>query len=255
MEMDRERVLRRLRSLLAITTEAGATEHEPLTAAEKARAMMDRYRLTMSDLEIEQEGTIDEYVERPNRIESAAADLTWVAINRYCGTEHYYHTRRNEIRVRVRYAVVLGLKADVPMAVYLYKMICSAIARGTNDFHTTTTYRQATEKRVATKAFQEAMALRIDKRLFEMARKEESVAKTGSGTDLVVIKTALVKAAYDAIFPPHVGAKKTRPSRVKPQPFTDEQWDAWRAGQTAGDRVNLNRPLTATKTDVLDRAK
>ena len=51
-EIDREVVARRVRALLEKTTSNGCTEAEALAAAEKARALMDAYRLTQSDLEI-----------------------------------------------------------------------------------------------------------------------------------------------------------------------------------------------------------
>jgi hypothetical protein len=45
-----ELVGRRIRGLLSKTTENGATEAEAMLAAAKARELMDKYRLTLTDV-------------------------------------------------------------------------------------------------------------------------------------------------------------------------------------------------------------
>src|SRR5665213_2744386 len=46
----------RVRALLAKTTDAGCSESEALAAAAKARELMDKYQLSMTETELESEG-------------------------------------------------------------------------------------------------------------------------------------------------------------------------------------------------------
>jgi uncharacterized protein DUF2786 len=66
-------VATRIRGLMAKTTENGCTEEEAMLAAAKARELMDRYRLTMTDVEIQAEPIITETVDRANDLKFAAA--------------------------------------------------------------------------------------------------------------------------------------------------------------------------------------
>ena len=50
--MNREHLLDKIRALLSKTTENGCTEAEALTALAKARAMMDAYEVTETDLQL-----------------------------------------------------------------------------------------------------------------------------------------------------------------------------------------------------------
>jgi hypothetical protein len=80
------------------------------------------------------------------------------------------------------------------------------------------------------------MARRINFRLLQMAREREPVVKTASGTALVVVKDRLVSDAFDRL-----GIKFGRG-------LAGMQWrsrDAYAAGQLAGDKVNLGRPISA----------
>jgi hypothetical protein len=208
------------------TTENGATEAEAMQATAKARELMDLYRLSMTDTEIEEEPVIKEEIDRVNEVRFAPADYCADGIERFCGIKIWY--KKN--RAGVRHAVFFGLKSDVEMARYLYEMIGGAVKTQSAIFARSPECRERDDP----KGFRQGMASRINTRLCEMARDAEPVAKTASGTALVVVKTAVVDKAYADL---HL---KLRSSSYGARAGSPR---GYRAGQAAGDRVNLSRPV------------
>ena len=84
-------------------------------------------------------------------------------------------------------------------------------------------------------SFRVGMASRINARLIEMAAARDGAAKTGSGTALVVVKNAVVDAAFEKLGLQFLrrgagldkGARRSSHARRS----------------AAGDRVNLSRPV------------
>lgn len=235
-----EAVSRRIRALLSKTTENGATEAEAIAAAVKARELMDAYRLTMTDIEIQSEPVIQEEVDRPNAIKYAAVDYCGKGIEAYCGVRSWMRSKWDERRGRYTVRVFIGLKPDVEMAHYLYVMIDGAIKSELAAFQRSRGYRD----RGDTASFQLGMARRINARLHDMARELEPVAVTATGTALVLVKNAVVNQAYDAL------GLKFRGSYAG---MSNRSHSAYTSGQTAGNRVNLSRPVTTTSQPKLNR--
>lgn len=192
----REAVARRVRALMAKTVENGATEAEAIAAAAKARSLLDAYRLTQSDLEVEAEPIEDTLLDRPNAQRLAAVDLTLTGIDRYCGVKTWFNRQRGVRRIRM-----IGLKSDVEMAVYLYRLIAEAIKRETVAYAGRPGGRDggASVTRTLNQSFQVGMAHRINARLKDMAKALEPTARTATGTALVVVKSAAVNAAFDKL--------------------------------------------------------
>jgi hypothetical protein len=228
-------VSRRIRGLLAKTVENGCTEQEAIAAAELARKLMDTYRLSQSDVEIQAEPMEDVTLERHVKAAVAAVDTCMGGIQRYCGVKMWFHATRegrNKITRRVR---MIGLKADVEMATWLYRMIGAAIKAETKAFRPEPGLSRAATQQANT-SFRLGMAGRVNARLIEMAIALEPVAKTASGTALVVVKGALVADAFAKL-----GLRFNHTSKAKQV----RDFEAWLAGGEAGDRVNLNRPVGA----------
>jgi hypothetical protein len=122
----RESIANKIRALLSKTTEKGATEAEAIAAAEKAGELMRAHRLTMTDIEVKAEPVDNVYLDRINTVRSSPADRCVPGIQEYCGVRIWFTTDADRVS-RLR---VLGLKADVEMAAYLYQMITGAIERG-----------------------------------------------------------------------------------------------------------------------------
>lgn len=231
-----EAVSNRIRGLLAKTVENGATEAEAMSSAAKARELMDRYRLSMTDVEIQAEPIITETVERANDLRMAPADYCLHGIDAYCGVKTWYSKSFGH-----RLLKILGLKADVEMARYLYEMIAGAIKVETALFQKTKSWLWSDNRRTATSSFQVGMATRIENRLQEMARALEPSAKTASGTALVIVKNAIVDQAFAEV---SAGLKRSRLSGG----MVDGSSLAYGAGRAAGNRVNLSRPVSGGNT-------
>jgi hypothetical protein len=90
-----------------------------------------------------------------------------------------------------------------------------------------------TTKKRACQAFMVGMASRVSQRLNELAAQRETVAKTASGTALVVIRNQLVDAAFAKL---HLNFKGSSGISIRDS-------SAYGAGRAAGDRVNFNRPV------------
>jgi hypothetical protein len=237
-QTDRELVARRIRALLQKTVDNGCTEEEALLAAEKARELMDQYRLTQSDIEIQAEPIDQTYVNRRQQHKNVSEDYCLGGIKHYCGVKAWFsHVWENGKLVNK--LVLFGLRGDCELARWLYEMIGSTIMA------TTEGYKQATKddfppgrfRRQAITDFRMGMAGRINQRLHEMARAMEPIAKTATGTALVVVRTAVVDAAY-ARLNLNLRATKGRSYRMG---------DAFARGLVAGDRVTLNRPVSRGK--------
>lgn len=238
-----QRVLDKLAKLRSMTMERGASEAEALMAAQMMRKLMDEHNLTQTDLEIHESPMTDETFDRPYGFRDEGADYCWLGIQKYCGVRFFY-TMRYEQKFgdpfgsaeKVKLIRIFGLKPDVEMAFYLYEIIAEAMERDSEAY---VRKHQPTKKRLMQKSFTQGMAARINARLVEMAKALEPVAKTASGSALVVVKTAAVEEAFNKL-----GVNlKTQVSHVK----TDA--NAWWGGHAAGDKVNLNRPVGQGSTN------
>jgi hypothetical protein len=237
---NRDAIAAKIRALLAKTTENGCTEAEALAAAAVARRLMDQHRLSQSDVEIEAEPIDTALVDRPTAQKLSPVDYTLHGIDAYCGVKTWFSTRIDTTSGQVRMCVkILGLKADVEMARYLYGMLADAIRiEGEHyvvQFKADRWGASSAETKRVKQTFQVAMASRINSRLKEMAETANEVAKTSNGTALVVVKEAAVDAAFAAL--------NLRFGRSSRGLSMSGGHSAANAGRAAGDRVNLSRPV------------
>lgn len=237
-ETPRETISRRIRGLMAKTTENGCTEQEAITAAELARKLMDDYRITQTDIEIEAEPVTDSTIKRGKRQQVSAVDYCMPGIRAYCGVRMWYHVDKVDGRM-VRHVRLIGLGPDVEMASYLYEMIGTAITASGWVYYRAEllprTERTRGETRKAIESFEVGMGTRINQRLIDMAAALDATAKTGSGTALVVVKKPIIDAAFAKL---GIAMRKTTAVGMR---ATDA--DAYEAGAEAGDQVNLQRPV------------
>ncbi len=106
-------VASRIRALLAKTVDKGCTEAEAMTAATKAKELMDKYQIDLSDTELEEEGfkcgTTEGAEKRKFNVQRWIAS----AIAEYCEVRCWL--KRDLSRRRMRY-VFFGLSSDVELA-------------------------------------------------------------------------------------------------------------------------------------------
>lgn len=243
MDENRDLIARRIRGLQAKTVENGCTEQEAMLAAEKIGQLMAQYRLTQTDLEFQEEPIEKREVDRRQEQKQVSEDSCLSGIQRYCGVKAWYTTHLWPKKTRK--LVLFGKRADCDHAEWLYKMIGPTIMSAAEGYKAAMAdeFRPMTmvHRRRAYLDFRMGMALRINARLIEMAKALEPTAKTGSGTALVVLRTALVDAAYAEL-----NLKLTKGSSRR-----FRGGDAYARGAAAGDRVNLNRPVGSTTRGIL----
>lgn len=221
----------KVRALLNKTVANGASEHEAAAAAAKARDIMDRYRLTLTDIEVKAEAIVQETIDRPHQLRVSPADYCLRGISALCGVKFWYMKSANSRRL-----AIFGQKPDIEMAKYLYEMISGVITVEELRWERTAEYQmlQGSSRRSAPASFRIGMASRLNERLIKMARDLEPVAKTASGTALVLVKNAAVEEAYAALNLNLKGKALGGSARDSTGYF---------AGKKAAERVNLSRPI------------
>jgi hypothetical protein len=130
------------------------------------------------------------------------------------------------------------------MVKYLYDIILSSMATELAKFKKTSEYKTAYSKKGASSSFTTGMATRIGRRLREMKQEmngEEKAARGGSNA-LIVLKNQVVNQAYREL---GLRLKKNYGTT------TIRNGAAYRSGESAGDRVNLSRPINGPGGTVL----
>lgn len=235
---ERERVKARVRALAARTTSNGCTEAEALAAAEMVGRLLERFALTMAEVDLRAEPCVEREVPLPGR-RRRPIDGCVPAIARFCDCRVWLAADEG----RPRY-VFFGFEPDAVLATYLYAVIERAMAQEVGAFRARSTQLHGPDLRAACTSFGRGMAGRLDERLGAMhqARNEEVSAQQPTGTALMVVKASVVEEAFRAT--------KIRLVRARGAAFHED--GAYRQGYAAGDGVPLDRPLTGARSGLLD---
>lgn len=220
-EGNKQAAIARIRALLAKTTANGCTEAEAMAAAAKAGELMDRYSVTMTDVEIKAE----KCETRTGMAKTHPVEGCATAIARFCGCKVWRSGAAG--RKALSY---FGLPQDVEVAMYLTDLIRNCMEAEFKAYMRGPGKLQDAHGKTLRRNFMLSMASRIHSRLMAMAAAREAAAKTNTGTALVVVRNAVVDAQFKAL-----GMKLRAGSRSSGR----YNGDASRAGAAAGDRVNL----------------
>ncbi|MCB8877062.1 DUF2786 domain-containing protein [Acidisoma silvae] len=235
-EIDRAKA--RIRALTEKTVQNGCTDAEAFAAAEMVGKLLDRYMLTMSEVQVREQICIQAKMPMAGK-RRGAIDGCVPAIGRFCHCivwlDHGPASDESEAPSTKCY-VYFGFEADVQMAVYLYKIIEQAIRSETAAFKQLNPRLRSTQLRLATRSFQHGLAKRVEDRLEELHQSRESALRAGTsrGTALVLVKQTVVQDAFRE-------TKIKLRSRSASVIAIDRQ--AYMAGGLAGDRINLSRPV------------
>ena len=180
-----------------------------------------------------------------------------VPIARFCDVKTWHAKRADETAVYCFY----GFEPDVAMAVHLFTVVAAALRAELATFKLSRPYAVAGNRWLATASFQRGLVDRIGDRLEQLKAKRQSDlerderAKAQAAQDaferavaagetppqhvtrgaLIVLKGQIVEREFES----NLGIKLTRARKVW---FSVDEC-AFEAGRTAGDRVNLNRPI------------
>ena len=217
------RIKRIIQSLMDKTTENGCTESEALEAARKMGELMEEHDLSLDDVGLRQEAS----GAKQNKLFAAddAAGSMVLGIAKFCSLKAY----RENSRGAAGDYVIFGLEHDLEIAKYLYEVCAEACDWDWSRFMETHGYSVA--KRLS---FRTGFGGRIYDRLMEMkAERDARMAAMSDRRDLVVLKDQLVSQEFAKL---GLKLQKSRPSVIR-------DGNAYRQGQAAGSRVNLNNPL------------
>jgi len=221
---DTDRLVQRIQALRAKTVEQGCTEQEALAAAEKVAELLDRYGLSLSELDLRRQSCEGIGVET-DRKRRGPIDDCMGTIAAFFDCRVWCETSED---ATLRY-IYFGLPADVQAAVYLHDLIALAFATETAAFQAAEIYRSthSSRRRSATNSFQVGLARGIIRKLDTLRQARDVTGGSTNGRALVPIKEAIIDAEMDRL-----GLSLRRRSAVRRMVLPA----AFSAGQEAGER-------------------
>ena len=224
------RVKARIKALAEKTVSNGCTEAEAMAAADMVGKLLERYALSMEEIDVREERCVRLEVpiggQRRRPIDGCVT-----AIARFCDCKVWIARD-----LAVASYVFFGFEGDTTMAGYLFSVIDRAMATALVDFRVRHPELRGVGLRWSSTSFQQGMAARVAKRLDQMHRQRDAhvVAQHSTGTALILIKQQVVEDAF----------RDTRIRLVSIAGLSRARASgAFRQGLAAGDHVNLNRPV------------
>jgi hypothetical protein len=238
------RVKSRIKALTEKTVANGCTEAEAMAAADMVGRLLERYALSMDEIEIRTARCVQAEVPLGGR-RRRPIDGCVPTIARFCDCKVWLSRAANPdplaadfdwTQAGSRY-VFFGFETDTALATYLFAVINRAIITETSGFKRSNIQFRGVRLRQASASFQHGVVARVSERLDAMLRARDSAvrAQGSTGTALVVAKHRVVEDAFRETDIRLVSISATGRRVIT---------SAFRAGRAAGDRVNLNRPVT-----------
>jgi hypothetical protein len=228
---DLGRVIERIRALRQKTVELGCTEQEAMLAAEKVAEMLERYGLSLSEIELRKQ-TCEGFGFDTGRKQTAPIDETFRSIAHFCDCRIWSETAANGgLR-----QVFFGLPADVEAARCLKDLAIAAFATETEAFKRGELYRDepAAGRRAMVKSFEIGLGGGICKKLNVLKAAREKAASRSTGRDLMIVKRSIVDEEMEKLGLSFRTKAKRRKRVVV---------DAYRQGVAASHRFEVNEKI------------
>ena len=225
---DLARVIQRIQALRAKTVDQGCTEQEALASANKVAELLDRYGLSLSEIELRRQVCEGIGIDTERR-RRGAFDSCVPGIASFCDCKVWTETSATG---SIRY-IFFGLPADVEAAHFLYDLIDVTFTTETAQFKTDAIYGRLDpdERRKAINSFQIGLSHGIVGKLKSMKAKRDAANKTSSGRDLVPLKTSVIDDELAKLGLSFEAKTRGRRKRVLV--------DAYEAGHVAGRRFEV----------------
>src|SRR5688572_18340881 len=180
----------RIQGLRAKTIDNGCTEGEALSAAAKVAELLDRYDLSLTDIDI-REAPCERREYETFRKKRIPLDDCIGAIAIFCDCRVW---REKNQAGESRY-VFFGLRSDIEVAHYLAELIDGAVRSELGRYKTTADYRRFrhNDRHLANASFALGMVTSIADKLMAMKAGRDQVSR-GTGRGLVVLKASTVDA-------------------------------------------------------------
>jgi len=224
-ELDKLKV--RIQALRAKTIDNGCTEDEALSAAVKVAELLDRYDVSLTDVEM-REAPCERLEYETWRKKRIPIDGVVGAVAHFCDCRVWREKNRAG---EARY-VFFGLRSDIAVALYLTELIDTAVRSELGRYKTTPDYRRLRhkERHMANASFALGMVASISDKLTAMKVGRDK-ANSSTGRDLVVLKTAIVDAELEKL---DLNLRRQRSASRMVSAA------AYEAGSTAGASVAIN---------------
>ncbi|MBV8613061.1 MAG: DUF2786 domain-containing protein [Acetobacteraceae bacterium] len=185
-----DRLIGRIQALRAKTVEQGCTEQEALAAAEKVAELLDRYGLSLSELDLKRQACEGAAVETQRRRTGPVDDCV-PTVAAFFDCRVWAETSASGT---LRH-VFFGLPADVAAARYLYDLVERAFETETARFRAGPDYAEAPTRlrRTLTNSFQIGLGRGVTAKLHSLREAREAALRASSGRDLVVAKADVVE--------------------------------------------------------------
>lgn len=256
MRSELAKVKAKIKALAAKTVEAGCSEHEAMHAAEMVGRLLDQFNLSMDEIDIREEVCVLGEVPTGSK-RRMPIDMAVVPIARFCDVKTWHSKREVGTTVYCFY----GFEPDVAMAVHLFTVVAAAVRAESATFKGSKPYAVAGNRWLATASFQRGLVDRIGDRLAQLKAKRQSDMERDERVKAQAAQDAFERAVAAGEPPPqHVarGTLMVLKGQIVEREFEStlgitltkarEVWFrvdecAFEAGRTAGERVNLNRPI------------
>ena len=257
------RLIKKIHALQKMATDATSNENEAERALAQMQALKIKYGLADTLLSDDSKPHVIErtvpVVQRDGY--KALTHLCW-SIARFCGVEAVWHPGRltcweekeNVLRRyqwSYEYITYFGSSSDTEMAVYLSDLVFHSLFAESKRYRTTEDYRKGLaaghKSRTLVFSFRRGFVARINRRLDEgrKAVREEWVASRVDGRELMTHKDSVLQALFKQRYP-KLGLMRDTSSN------SSSIDSAHKAGRSAADRVNLNRPVGQGRTLALE---
>jgi hypothetical protein len=232
---ERDRVKARIKALTDKTVANGCTEAEALSAAAMVGRLMERYALTMDEIEVRASRCVQMEVPLGSQ-RRRPIDGCVPAIARFCDCKVWLSRRTASGETAPPRYIFFGLETDAALARYLYEVIDRTMTSELLGFKVANPALRGVTLRHASSSFQQGVAARVAARLEAMHKEREAQMKAqrSTGTALILAKHQVVEEAFA-----ETGVKLVSSSAIGQRRLMSAYHEGW----AAGARINLNRPV------------
>jgi hypothetical protein len=233
MTSNNEKIINKIRALLAMTVDNGCSENEALIAAEHARRIMLEYNFSMSDIEIKESKCVGKTKTYMRKQIHDTFNLIGI-IAKFTNTKGFIVRINNCINV-----CFFGMEHDVIFSHYLLDIFYNCSEFEWNKWKEEHKNSIIHGKKLRT-SFMLGFVNRINDRINNMIFKNESHCENGkTGSALIILKNQIVDSAWAAENISLRGGK-SREVTVISSIYSD--------GQQAANKVHINRGLDSETT-------
>jgi hypothetical protein len=228
-----DRLKNRIQGLRSKTMDNGCTEAEALLAAAKVAELLDRYDLSLTDVEL-RDALCEHREYETYRKKRIPLDDCIGAIANFCDCRGWREKNRAG---EARY-VFFGLRSDIEVAHYLTELVDNAVRSELGRYKISDEYRRFRhqDRHLANSSFALGMVASIADKLTVMKTERDAV-KNSTGRDLVVLKASVVDAELEKL---DLRLRTVRQSTRMVSPT------AYEAGGAAGTSLAINPGIRGT---------